>query len=76
MVNAQKAAEIQAGIQCAAEIKDSLVVRALNHPQQFKKPTTALLQKVTWSNEEPLSQLEVVNTAQGSEDGTMPQQGE
>ena len=75
-MNAQKAAEIQAGIQRAAEIEDSLAVRASNHAQQFKKPTTALLWKATWSNEEPLSQLEVVNTAQGSEDGTMPQQGE
>ena len=75
-VNAQKAAEIQAGIQRAAEIEDSLAVRASNHAQQFKKPTTALLRKATWSNEEPLSQSEVVSTAQGSEDGTMPQQGE
>ena len=76
-VNAQKAAEIQEGIQRAAAVEDSLAVRASNQAQQFKRPTTALLRKATWPNEEPLSQ-EVVNTAQdpGNEDGTTPLQGE
>ena len=76
-MNAKKAAEIQAGIQRAAAVEDSLAIRASNQVQQFKKPTTALLRKATWLNEEPLSQ-DVVNTAQdpGNEDGTMPLQGE
>ena len=76
-MNAKKAAEIQAGIQHAAAVEDSLAIRASNQVQQFKKPTTALLRKATWLNEEPLSQ-DVVNTAQdpGNEDGTMPLQGE
>jgi len=76
-INAQKAVEIQEGIQRAAAVKDSLTVRASNQVQQFKKPTAALLRKATWPNEELLSQ-EVVNMAQdpGNEDGTMPLQGE
>ncbi|KIM55320.1 hypothetical protein SCLCIDRAFT_30471 [Scleroderma citrinum Foug A] len=75
-MNAKKAAEIQAGIQHAAAVEDSLAIRASNQVQQFKKPTTALLRKATWPNEKPLSQ-DVVNTAQdpGNEDGTMPLQG-
>ena len=76
-MNAKKAAEIQASIQRAAAVEDSLAIRASNQVQQFKKPTTALLRKATWPNEEPLSQ-DVVNMAQdpGNEDGTMPLQGE